>query len=96
MNYRVFETFQKLSNVENVEECSFYLNWLKCTISGVETYIPMSYVDENNKLTFDYNPTEIVCKKGDEIEVEKIVLGLIYGYNGKVQGWVPAYKCASI
>ncbi len=75
----VFPTFSKLSKVEIIEECSFYLNWLKCRIDGLETYIPKNYINSSNELMYDYNPTELVCEEQDEVEVIKIVCGWIYG-----------------
>ncbi len=90
-----FPTFETESEVIIIEDCQFYLNWQKCIIDEYETYIPKNYVT-NNKLNCDYNPTELICKIGDEVIIDKIVFGWIYGKCDNQVGWIPSYKCISI
>ncbi len=89
-----FETFLVGSKVEVIEDCAFYLNWQKCKINNVDTYIPKHYIS-NGTLNVEHNPTELICKKGDELTVLKIVYGWLFASLDDKCGWVPAYKCLS-
>ncbi len=90
-----FPTFTTGTQVNLIEKCAFYLNWSKCVINGCETYVPDSYV-KDGLLIVDYNPTELICDLDDTIEVKQIVFAWIYGKKGKVEGWIPSYKCLSV
>lgn len=89
-----FPTFNKGVEVEVIEDCKFYIGWKKCRIEGTETYVPKTIINDN-RLKSEYNPTELVCNVGDEIEIIDIVLGWLYGYCNGQCGWIPAYKCSS-
>lgn len=90
-----FPTFKIGSEVTVIEDCQFYLNWQKCIIENLVTYVPKSYIT-NGKLNCEYNPTELICKVGDTVTIDKIVYGWIYGKCNDQVGWIPCYKCISI
>ncbi len=90
-----FPVFKSGTNVKIVEDCKFYINWQKCFIDNMETYIPKTFI-ECGKLVCDYNPTELVCKTDDVVEVIDIVYGWLYASKDSIRGWVPSYKCISI
>ena len=52
--------------------------------------MPKHYVC-NGKLTRDYNPTELIVKTGDVLEVKEIAFSWLFATNktGKT-GWIPA------
>ncbi len=91
----LFPLFKKGTAVNIIEDCKFYLNWQKCSIKNIETYIPKSFV-ENGVLVVDYNPTELIANKDDIVEVLDIVFGWIYGIKNGSYGWIPCYKCTSL
>ncbi|MDF9824889.1 hypothetical protein M2475_001180 [Breznakia sp. PF5-3] len=84
-----FPTFPKGSKVENIIPCKQYTYWSSGVIDGYETYIPNTYI-ENNCLNCDYNPTELVVKAKDCVELIKVVFdwGYVKSKHGEY-GWLP-------
>lgn len=90
-----FPTFSMGETVHNLEACEEYAHWMSCTIRGMETFIPDIFV-EDNILIRDYNPTELIVDKNENIEIEEIVYEWLYGRSTKgEQGWIPAEKVIS-
>ncbi len=89
----VFKTFEKHTTVKLIADCQHYINWIKCEIEDILTYVPKCFVTDN-KLNRDYNPTELICEIGQSIEVIEIVYGWIYGKNRDTNeiGWIPCEK----
>jgi len=72
-----------------------FLHWHACVIEGHQTYAPASFVDDDT-LRRDYNPTELVAKQGDVLEVREIVNAWLYARNATgVTGWIPAESVVS-
>ncbi len=90
----VFPLFKRGCSVKILEDCNFYVNWKKCLINNIITYIPKHFI-KAEVLLVDYNPTELICDVNDEIEVIDIVYGWIYGKINDEIGWVPCYKIFS-
>ena len=87
-----FPTFPKGTEVKKIDKeiCSHFLNWWGCEINGYATYIPKHYVSDG-KLTRDYNPTELVQKAGDILEVKEIAYAWFIATNEEeITGWIPA------
>ena len=85
-----FPTFAKGTPVTMGEECTHYINWCACEIEGHKTYIAKCFV-ENGALNRDYDPTELIQKAGDILEVKEIVHAWLLATNkaGTI-GWIPA------
>ncbi len=92
-----FETFKCNEKVNIIAQCTHYRNWLQCEIANVATYVPKCFV-EDGKLNQAYNPTELICKLGQEVEVYYTVYSWIYGKNLSTNeiGWIPCEKTLSI
>ena len=91
-----FPTFKKGTKVTMKEECSHYLHWYACEIDGVQTYVPNTFVNDG-VLTRDYNPTELVQKVDDILDVNEIVYAWIIATNNEsITGWIPAEITVSI
>jgi len=85
-----FPTFPKGTAVDLKEECTHFINWCACEISGHQTYIPKCFV-EGGVLTRDYDPTELVQASGDIVEVKEIVYAWLLATNeAGTTGWIPA------
>jgi len=85
-----FPTFEKGTKVTVKDECTHFLNWYACDIAGHQTYVPKIFVCDE-KLTRDYNPTELVQEVGDVVEVQEIVYAWLIATNEKGKtGWLPA------
>ena len=92
----IFPTFNKGTIISVGDECSHFLNWYPCDINGYKTYIPKIYFTDN-KLTCDYNPTELVAEVGEVLDVHEIVYAWLYATNNKGDtGWIPAEVVASV
>ena len=91
-----FPTFKKGTDVIMAQaEDTDFLGWYACSIEGHQTYIPGIFV-QNGKLTRDYDPTELVQKAGDIIEVHEIVYAWLFAANEKgITGWIPAHTVVS-
>ena len=90
-----FPTFAKGTAVTLGEECTHFLHWYPCAIDEHETYVPESFVREG-KLIRDYNPTELVAKVGDVLEVQEIVYAWLVATNENgITGWIPAESVLS-
>ncbi|MCL2228802.1 MAG: SH3 domain-containing protein [Firmicutes bacterium] len=96
----VFPTFVRGTKVLFVPDREsgddYFRDWKTCEIDGRETFVPLSFV-KDEKLTRDYNPTELIAKKGDVLEVIEIVNAwlLCKDKNGVI-GWLPAEIVVSI
>ena len=95
----IFPCFAKGTPVSDLKEDSeypVYPHWLSCVIEGHETYIPETYVTDG-VLAVDYNPTEIVVDKGQELTLVVVVFSWLYvkDENGN-EGWLPASKVVSL
>ncbi|MCC8116420.1 MAG: hypothetical protein LIP18_04590 [Planctomycetes bacterium] len=92
----VFPLYPKGTLVSDLTPCPESRHWYGCTLDGRHTYIPDACV-ENGALVAEYNPTELVVKKGDRIEVKRIVYEWVYGTREDgVSGLIPAEKVLSI
>jgi len=92
-----FPTFEKGTPVTLAkEEDNEFLGWYACEIDGRKPYVPINFVSDG-KLTRDYNPTELIPKTGDILEVKEIVYAwlLATDSNGTI-GWIPAECVASV
>ena len=94
-----FPLFKKGTAVNDLKEDNeypIYPHWFSCVINGHETYIPEIYVADG-VLTQDYNPTELIVKKGQKLTLISVVFSWLYvkDENGK-EGWLPASKAISI
>ena len=92
-----FPTFPKGTKVTlEKEECAEFLGWYPCEIDGHETYVPQLFVCDE-KLTRDYNPTELVQEIGDILEVQEIVHAWLIATNEKgTTGWITAENVVSV
>ncbi len=70
-------------------------HWFPCVIDGYNTFIPETFVIDG-VLNRDYNPTEMVAKKGELLTLLELVFEWVYvkDESGK-EGWLPANKVAS-
>ena len=91
-----FPCFQKGTTVNVKEACAHFINWYACEINGYQTYVPGCFVKDGN-LVRDYNPTELVQKEGDILEVKEIIYAwlVVKNDNGDT-GWIPAENVVSI
>ena len=92
-----FPTFEKGTPVSLAqEEDEDFLGWYACEIEGHRSYVPITFV-RDGKLTRDYNPTELIQKAGDILEVQEIVNAWLLVTNDKgVTGWIPAQCVVSV
>jgi len=91
-----FPTFLKGKKVILKEACTHFLYWYACEIDGYQTYVPEIFVNEG-MLIKDYNPTELVQKIGDVLEVKKIANAWFLATNEEgITGWIPAEVTVSI
>ncbi|MCL2225521.1 MAG: SH3 domain-containing protein [Defluviitaleaceae bacterium] len=92
-----FPTFAKGTAVALAdEEDTEFLGWHECTIAGHETFAPKVFVCDG-KLTRDYNPTELIQKVGDVLELQEIVGAWLIAKNENgVTGWIPAECVKSV
>ena len=92
-----FPTFEKGTPVLLAqEEDADFLGWYACEIAGYNPYVPINFVNDGN-LTRDYNPTELIQKVGDVMEVKEIVNAwLLVTNNVGSTGWLPAECVVSI
>ena len=78
------------------EEDADFLGWYSCDIAGYKTYVPKVFV-QDGKLARDYNPTELITKTGDILDVQEIVCAWLLAANDKgVTGWIPAECVVSV
>ncbi len=92
----VFPLYPKGTPVVNATPCPESKHWLGCSIDGRTTYVPDVYV-KNGVLAVDYNPTELVVKKGALIEVKKIIYEWVYGTREDgASGFIPSEKLVSV
>ena len=92
-----FPTFEKGTPVTLAkEEDTDFLGWYACDIAGYKPYVPKAFV-RDGKLIRDYNPTELIQKAGDILEVQEIVYAWLLATNDKgVSGWIPAECVISV
>ena len=92
-----FPTFEKGMPVTLAErEDEDFAGWYACDILGHKPFIPKIFVCDG-KLTRDYNPTELIQKAGDILEVHEIVYSWILATNDKgVTGWIPTENVVSV
>ena len=90
-----FPLFQKGTAVNNFTIVDEESHWYSCEIGGHSTYIPDTYVTDGF-LVQDYDPTEIIVKKGQEVDLIAIVFEWLYvkDENG-ISGWLPSSKVIS-
>jgi len=93
-----FPAFPKGTTVTLTEKepCTHFLHWWACDISGHATYVPECFV-RDGKLIRDYNPTELIQKTGDILEVREIVYAWLLATNAEgTTGWIPAEVVVSV
>lgn len=67
-----------------------FAGWYPCEIEGLSTFVPQTFL-RDGKLTRDYNPTELIVREGDELEVLEIVNAWLIAKNSKgIIGWIAA------
>lgn len=91
-----FPLFAKGTKVENLNKTERYNHWMSCTINGMVTYVPDTYLRDNILIT-DYNPTELIVKENEKVKL----LGLVFEWllvknKDNVCGWIPANKAVSV
>jgi len=70
------------------EETEHFIGWHSCEIEGHKAYVPRVFVCDG-KLTRDYNPTELIQKAGDILEVQEIAHAWLLATNEEGQvGWI--------
>ncbi|MBP2098539.1 SH3 domain-containing protein [Enterococcus rivorum] len=91
----IFPTFKKGTLVQEPTPCSHYAHWVSVTIDGHSTYISEDYID-GELLNCDYNPTELITKKGEKVQLLLAVYewALVKNELGAV-GWLPFAKLTS-
>jgi len=92
-----FPTFEKGTPVILAqEEDEDFTGWYACEIAGHKPYIPSTFV-RDGVLTRNYNPTELIQKAGDILEVVEIVYAWLLATNDKgITAWIPAETVTSI
>jgi len=92
-----FPTFEKGTPVIlAAEEDGDFTGWYACEIAGHKPYVPITFV-RDGALTRDYNPTELIQKAGDVLDVLEIVYAWLLVTNDKgITGWIPAEAVVSI
>jgi len=92
-----FPCFKKGTTVVIAQEEDIYFpGWYACEIDGHKTYAPGIFV-QDEKLTRDYNPTELTQTVGDILEVREIVHAWLVATNQNgITGWIPAEAVISI
>jgi len=91
-----FPTFEKGTKVTMKGYCAHYLHWCACDIEGHQTYVPNIFVCDG-RLTREYNPTELIQKAGDIVEVTEIVYAWLFATNEKgITGWIPSEVVVSV
>lgn len=94
--YGTFPLFSSGTTVSNLEPCNEYLHWLSCVINGFDTFVPETYVVDG-LLVKDYNPTELIVEKGQNVTLIEIVFEWLYVKDGNNRnGWLPASKVVSV
>ena len=93
----VFPTFAKGTPVALArQEDDDFPGWYACEIEGHRPFVPILFV-RDGKLCRDYNPTELIQKAGDVLEVREIVQGWLVAQNAQgAIGWITADAVASI
>ena len=91
-----FPTFPKGSSVNMSPKADeHFLHWHACEIEGIPTFVPASFV-EGRVLLRDYNPTELICAKGDIVEILEIVNAWLFAKSKDgTTGWIPAESVIS-
>ena len=91
-----FPCFPKGTPVVMKEACAHFINWYACEINSHQTYVPDCFI-KDGVLIREYNPTELVQKEGDIIEVKEIVYAWLFAINDKGEtGWIPAENVVSV
>ncbi len=90
-----FPTFPEGTRVILKDACTHYLHWYACEIDGYQTYVPEAFV-RDGRLVRDYNPTELIQKEGDSLEVGEIINAWLIAKNENgATGWIPAESVVS-
>lgn len=91
----LFPTFKKGTLLKEPVPCSHYAYWVSVTIAEYKTYVPEDYI-EGNYLNRDYNPTELITKKGENVRLLLVAYewALVENEFGAV-GWLPFAKLTS-
>jgi len=92
-----FPAFEKGTSITIAkEEDADYSGWYACEITGHKFYVPKDFVCDG-KLTRDINPTELIQKVGDILEVQEIVYAWLLATNDRgVTGWITAEVVVSV
>ena len=90
-----FPLFKKGTAVNDFKPVNEESHWYSCSIEGHSTYIPDTYVVDG-VLALDYDPTEMIARKGDTVRLVAVVFEWLYveDESGK-QGWLPSSKAVS-
>jgi len=91
----IFPLFKKGTAVRDFTQVTGDSHWWSCTIEGHSTYIPDCYVSEN-VLNQDYNPTELIVRKGQTVRLLAVVFEWLFVQDEHgCAGWLPAHKAIS-
>ena len=94
--FPLFAKGAAVSDLKQDNEYPIYPHWFACVIDGHETYIPETYVVDG-VLACDYDPTELIVEKGQELTLLAVVFSWLYARDGHgKEGWLPASKVVSI
>ncbi len=84
----IFPTFLKGTAVKQMNPCKAFKFWSSCEIEGYKTYIANDYVS-NGILIRDYNPTELIASKGDEVLLKEVAYDWAFVTKQDKEGWLP-------
>ena len=78
------------------DEDEDFPGWYAADILGHQPYVPIGFVSDG-KLNRDYNPTELIQKVGDVLDVHEIVNAWVLATNSDgVTGWITAEVVVSV
>lgn len=83
-----YPTFAKGSAVKLIAACEKFANWYAAEIDGYSLYITRDFV-ENEQLSCDYNPTELVVSEGEMVELLELHYEWALVRRNQEIGWLP-------
>lgn len=94
-----FDTYKAGTQLSNPIPCQEYHGWYHVTYQDIAFYVCGEFLDKDNRLLVDYNPTELQVQCGDKVSVFNIYHGwvwakIIHKQSNKGSplgriGWVP-------
>lgn len=83
-----FLTFEQGTDIKLISACERYLNWYQAEIQGHLTYVPTHFI-EQGKLVCDYNPTELVVRENEIVELLALHYEWALVKRENEIGWLP-------